>query len=81
MQVDAEVEETRGDVLAVDLDVPLLEVPASWPHEEHRDFVVQLVALLALLERDHAVDGVREILLPSDDVLPRGEFASSKSAM
>ena len=47
-EVDAEVEEPSGDVLAVDLDVALLEMPAARTDEEHRDVVVQRVALLGL---------------------------------
>ncbi len=70
VEVDAEVEQPRRDVLAVDLDVALLQVPATRTNEQHRDLVVQRVALLALLERDRAVDRVREVLLPADDVLP-----------
>ena len=69
-EVDAEVEQSGRDVLTVDLDVALLQVPAARTHEEHRDLVVQRVALLALLERDRALDGVREVLLAADDVRP-----------
>ncbi len=58
-------------MLAVDLDVALLQVPASRADEEHGDLVVQRVALLALLERDRPLDRVREVLLAADDVLPR----------
>ena len=71
MEVDAEVEEPGRDVLAVDLDVALLQVPAARADEEHGDLVVQRVALLALLERDRPLDRVREVLLAADDVLPR----------
>ena len=70
LEVDAEVEEPRRDVLAVDLDVALLQVPAARTDEEHGDLVVQRVALLALLERDRPLDRVREVLLAADDVLP-----------
>ena len=44
VEVHAEVEEPAGDVLAVDLDVTLLQVPAARPDEEHGDLVVQLYA-------------------------------------
>jgi hypothetical protein len=57
-------------VLAVDDDVPLLQVPAARPHEEGRDLVVQRVPLVALLERDRPLDRVGEVLLAADDVLP-----------
>ena len=46
LEVDAEVEEARRDRPAVDLDVALQEMPAARAHEEHRDLVVQRVALL-----------------------------------
>src|SRR5262245_9837127 len=71
LEVDAEVEEARRDVLSVELDVTLLQMPAPGPHEEDGDLVLQLVALLALLERDRPFDRVAEVLLAADDVLPR----------
>ena len=72
MEVHPEVEEPGGDVLAVDLDVTLLQMPTARPDEENGDLVVQLVPLLALLKRDRPLDRVREVLLTADDVLPRG---------
>ena len=48
----------------------LLQVPAARTHEKHRDLVVQRIALLALLERDRALDRVGEVLLAADDVRP-----------
>ena len=69
-EIDAEVEEPRGDMLAVDLDVALLQVPAARADEQHGDLVVQRVALLSRLERDRALDRVGEVLLAADDVLP-----------
>jgi hypothetical protein len=69
-KVDPEVEEPGRDVLAVDLDVPLLQVPSAWAHQQHRDLVVQRVALAARLERDRPLDRVREVLLTSQHVRP-----------
>ncbi len=71
VEVHAEVEEPAGDVLAVDLDMTLLEMPAARADQQHGDLVVQRVALVALLERDRPLDRVREVLLAADDVLPR----------
>ena len=71
-EVDAEVEEPGGDVLAVDLDVALLQMPAARADEQDGDLVVQRIALPARLERDRPLDRVREVLLAADDVLPRG---------
>ena len=70
VKVDAEVEEPRGHVLAVDFDVPLLQMPAARADEQDGDLVVQRVALLALLQRDGPVDGVGKVLLAPEDVLP-----------
>src|SRR5207247_6820353 len=42
-EVEAEVEEPAGDRLAVDLDVSLVEVPSTRPHQQRRDLVAQPV--------------------------------------
>ena len=46
------------------------EVPAAWPHEEHRNLVVQPVVLVAGVELDRPVEGVGEVALAVDAVLP-----------
>jgi hypothetical protein len=58
-------------VLAVDFDVPLLEVPAPRSDEEHSDVVFQHVPLVPRVERDRALDGVGQVPLAAEDVLPR----------
>jgi hypothetical protein len=50
--------------------VTLEEMPAAGADEEHRDFVVQPVALVVRIDRDRPLDGVGEVLLPADDVFP-----------
>jgi hypothetical protein len=69
-EVEAEVEQRCGRGGAVDLEVALLEMPAARTHEQPRDLVVQLVVLLARVQRDRAVERVREVALPLDAVLP-----------
>src|SRR2546426_4494243 len=70
-EVEAEVEEAAGDRLAVDLDVSLVEVPSTWPHQERRHLVVQPVFLaLRTPEIDSALDGVDQVHLALDQVRP-----------
>ena len=69
-EVEAEVEQAGRDRRPVDLEVPLLEVPAARAHEQRRDLVVQRVLLLAGIERDRPLEGVGEIHLAFDAVLP-----------
>ena len=71
-EVEAEVEQAGRDGLAVDLEVPLDEVPAARPHEQRRHLVVQAVALaVGAVELDRAVDRVDEVRLALDHVVPR----------
>src|SRR5438046_974886 len=52
--------------------MPLHQVPASWPHDERRDLVVQLVlAAVGVLEQDLPLDRVDQIPLTLDHVRPR----------
>ena len=69
-EVEAEVEQARRHRRAVDLEVPLLQVPAARPHEQGRRLLVQAVLLLAGIELDRAVERVREVDLALDAVLP-----------
>ena len=69
-EVEAEVEQRARHRGAVDLEVALVEMPAARPDEQHRDLLVQRVALLARVELDRPVERVREVALPLDAVLP-----------
>ena len=69
-EVEAEVEQAGRDRRAVDLEVPLLEVPAARTHEQRRRLVVQRVLLLARIQGDRPLERVREIHLAFDAVLP-----------
>jgi hypothetical protein len=69
---EPEVEQARGDRLAVDERVPFVQVPAARPHDERRDLLVQAVPLLRRLERDLPAHRLVEVPLPLDDVLPGG---------
>src|SRR5205807_10270376 len=68
---EAEVEEARRDRLAVDLHMPLVQMPAARADDERRDLVVEAVALLGRLEDDLAAHRVADVLLAVDHVLPR----------
>ena len=71
-EVEAEIEQAGRDGLAVDLEVPLDQVPATRPDEQRRHLVVQAVALaVGALELDRAVDRVDEVRLALDHVVPR----------
>ncbi len=69
-EVDTEVEQARGDRSKVHLQVLLGEVPAARPDEEHRDLVLQRVALLARLDGDRPLDRIGQVELAPEDVLP-----------
>src|SRR5262245_54455063 len=44
-QIQTEVDERTGDLLAVEVDVLLVEMPAARPHEQRRDLRVQAILL------------------------------------
>ena len=69
-EVEAEVEQRAGHRRTVDLEVALLEVPPPRADEEHGDLVVQRVALLAGIELDGSLEGVGQVPLSLDAVLP-----------
>src|SRR5690242_6237852 len=71
-EVQTEVEKTTGDGLAVDSEVLLLKVPPTGTGDECGEGAVgaELVLLLALLEVDLAANGVVEVSLAIDHVIP-----------
>ena len=71
---EAEVEEAPGNRLAVDLHVALDQVPAARPDEQDRGLLLERVLLARLggRERDRTADGVAEVVLPVDQVVPGG---------
>jgi hypothetical protein len=71
-EVQSEVEQSTGDWLAVDREVLLLEMPSSRASNECGECPVgaELVLLLALLEVDLLADGVVEVELAVDHVVP-----------
>lgn len=73
-EVQAKVEQTGRDGLAVDGQVLLVEVPAAGARDQRRQLAVrpQLVLLVALLEVDLAPDGVVQVDLAVDHVVPGG---------
>lgn len=72
VEVDTEIEQTAGDGLAVDCEVLLLQVPATSTGNECGEGSVgaQLVLLLALLEVNLLADGIVEVELAVDHVVP-----------
>ncbi len=73
-EVEAEVEEGAGHGFAVDDDVALFEVPAARADEEHGGVVDEGVVLVGggVVEGDGAADGVDEVELAVEEVLPGG---------
>ena len=82
LEVHAEVEEPGRDVLAVDLDVALLKMPAARTDEEHGDLVVQQSSVFSPCSSEivRSIASVR-FCWPPTTFSHVGEFASSKSAM
>jgi hypothetical protein len=77
-----EVEDAAGDALAIDQHVLFVEVPAARTDLQGGDLVVELVFLAGfVLERQFAADGLVEVDLALDLVVPVREFESSKSVM
>src|SRR4029077_18055118 len=61
-EVQAEVEEAARDRLAVDLDMTLVQVPATRPDQQRRDLVVEAVRLsFRAGEIDPPLDGVDQV--------------------
>jgi hypothetical protein len=71
-EVEAKVEQAAGNGLAIDGEVLLVEVPAAGAADERRQAAVgaQAVPFVALLEVDLAADGVVEVELAVDHVVP-----------
>ena len=71
-EVEAKVHEAAGEGLAVDENVRLGQMPASGTHKELGGVLVELVNSVPslVMEAYCAVDGVLEIHLPSNQVLP-----------
>ena len=69
-EVEREIEDAAGHRLAVDGDVLLVEMPAARPRQQHRELVVQLVALAARVEGNRAAHRVAQVDLPVDHVEP-----------
>src|SRR5579871_536335 len=71
-EVQAEIEERCRDRLSFHQEVLLDEVPSAWAHHEDRGILTDLVALaFGTGISDSPVDGVAQIRLAFDDVLPR----------
>ncbi len=72
-EVETEVEQGTRDLAAVDHDVGLGKVQPARTHQQSRDRLVELVLLAArrIGELDRAADGVEEVHLAGDHVLPR----------
>lgn len=72
VEVQTEVEERTGDGLAIDGEVLLIEVPATGTGDQGRQRAVraELVLLGALLEVDLTADGIVQVDLAADHVLP-----------
>ena len=66
----SEVDERGRGGTAVDLYVPLGEVPAPGSHHQRGGFVVESVVLATLVEGEIAAVGVAEVQVPLDDVVP-----------
>lgn len=73
-EVETKVEEAAGDWLSIDSEMLLLQVPASCTSNQRRQPSIgpQLVLLVALFEIDLSPNGVIEVDLAVDHVLPRG---------
>ena len=72
-EVQTEVEQAARDGLAVDGEMLLVQMPSAGAGDERGELAVgaQLVFLLALLEVDLSADGVVEVGLAVDHVVPR----------
>ena len=72
-EVQAEVEEGRGDRLVVDEHMSLEQMPTARAHDQRRCTLVEPVRLaVGILERELTADGVDQVALPCYDVLPCG---------
>ena len=65
---EAEVEEARGDGLALDEQMAFREVPAARADHERRHLLVEAIGLLRRLEGDRAAHSVVDVALALDDI-------------
>ena len=70
-EVEPEVEEAAGELVAVHEHVALGQVPAARPDEEDGRVVAEPVGLLAGIELDRALDRVGQVGLAVEVVAPR----------
>ena len=70
-EVEREVEEAGRDRLAIDEQMFLEQVPAARTDEQRRRLFVELILLLAAVERDGAADRVAEVDVAIEVVRPR----------
>ena len=73
-EIESEIEDGTGHRFAIDEDVPLFKVPAARAHKQNGGLVVELVLLAGggIGERDGAADGIAQIDVAVDQVVPRG---------
>src|SRR5215203_4825417 len=71
-EVQAEIEESPGDLLPIYKHVLLEEVPAAGPGQDHGRVIVQLVVLarVGVVEGDGAFDGLLHVELALQHVVP-----------
>ena len=72
-EIKSEVEEPAGDGYAIDEEVAFVEVPATRADHQGGGILVELVeAAIGIGEGDRAVDGIAQVDLPADHVVPSG---------
>ena len=69
-EIQPEVEDPAAHLLAVHQHMLFVHVPAARTRYEHGNLVVQLVVLAVLFQGNGATDGIAQVDLPVDDVVP-----------
>ena len=62
-EIDTKVEQTSGHGLVVNKHMLLLQVPASWSHEQGGHILIEFVFSWSLFEGQGSSVGLNEVLL------------------
>jgi hypothetical protein len=70
-KMNSKIEDAAGDLLAVDQDVLLVQVPAARSRHQYRGPVVQFVLFSFLVEGNGAAHRIAQLDMTADHVMPR----------
>ena len=70
VEINCEIENSARDPSAIYKDMLFIQMPAAWPHQQHRGFLIELIGLAVLLKPDGATNRIPQIDLALNLVVP-----------